>query len=384
MTEQKDKETTPCYCRENQSQQLITSMPSQSIEDEKPLHDSGWISGNVRTAFGEIPVVKTTLDFKDKLGSWEARWGIGRARFRITPGLYAVGQPTEKSRVFVSANYKMSFDRLRSNLHGIDGWIMVLDTKGINVWCAAGKGTFGTDEIVRRIKATRLEEIVSHRKLIVPQLGAPGVSAHKVKELSGFRIIFGPIRAEDIPTFLEAGRKTTPPMRRVNFTFGNRLTLIPNELVTSAKYVLFAAACFLLLSGFGSGIYSLDRVVTYGLVSALILLAAFIMGTILPQALLPWIPGQAFALKGAWVGLLLAAAIWWGASVYPGSFKNTLMLISWFFMIPATVSFIAMNFTGSSTYTSLSGVLKEMKYALPFQIGGAAIGLILWLVALLT
>jgi hypothetical protein len=303
-------------------------------------------------------------------------------RFHVMPGLYAVGNPTEKSPVFVSANYKMSFDRLRSSLDGIDGWIMVLDTKGINVWCAAGKGTFGTDEIVHRIKLSRLEEIVSHRKLIVPQLGAPGVSAHKVKEQSGFRVIYGPIRAADIPAFLEAGRKTSPSMRLVKFRFGDRLALIPNELIMTGKFALFAAACFLLLSGLGAGIYSLDRIVSYGLVSAVIVLATFVLSTFLPQVLLPFIPGRAFALKGMWIGLLTAMAIWWGASVYPGNFNNMLTLVSWFFLIPATVSFIAMNFTGSSTYTSLSGVLKEMRYALPLQIGGAAIGLILWVIAL--
>jgi len=30
-------------------------------------------------------------------------------------------------------------------------WILILDTKGVNVWCAAGKGTFGTEELVFRI-----------------------------------------------------------------------------------------------------------------------------------------------------------------------------------------------------------------------------------------
>ena len=75
--------------------------------------------------------------------------------YRVEPGLYAVGSPTADSPVLVSANYKMSFDRLRSALPGVDAWILVLDTKGINVWCAAGKGTFGTDELVRRIEAAR-------------------------------------------------------------------------------------------------------------------------------------------------------------------------------------------------------------------------------------
>ena len=182
------------------------------------------------TAVGEVQRVATTLRFEDRLGAWKARWGIGRMSYVVQPGLYAVGSPTSESLVFVSANYKMSFDRLRSQLTGRDGWIMVLDTEGINVWCAAGKGTFGTDEIVKRAEATRLAEVVSHRTLVLPQLGA-----HEVKRRTGCRVVYGPVRAQDLPAFLDAGMKATPEMRRVRFPIRDRIVLVPVELVMSAK-----------------------------------------------------------------------------------------------------------------------------------------------------
>jgi len=40
-----------------------------------------------------------------------------------------------------------------------------------------------------------------------------------------------------------------------------------------------------------------------------------------------------------------------------------------------------MNFTGASTYTSLSGVKREMRTALPLQIGAGIAGLGHWLVS---
>jgi hypothetical protein len=40
-----------------------------------------------------------------------------------------------------------------------------------------------------------------------------------------------------------------------------------------------------------------------------------------------------------------------------------------------------MNFTGTSTFTSLSGVQKEMKTAIPAQITISALGVILWIVS---
>lgn len=341
-----------------------------------------WIVSKISTSAGDIPVVESKLTSSDKFATYKVRWGFGRSRYRVDPGLYAVGNPGDDSLVFVSANYKMSFDRLRSNLVGLNCWIMVLDTRGINVWCAAGKGTFGTDEIVARIKVTGLDKVVSHRKLILPMLGAPGVSAHKVREKSGFHVIYGPVRANDIAAFLKADKKNTPEMRRVKFTFTDRVVLIPNELVQWFKYPLFIAACFLLLSGLGPDIYSLKRATTLGIENAAFIFLTYLAGMILMPLLLPWLPGRPFSLKGAWVGIALAGGIGFFAQGTYGFALSDFGMTSWYFIIPAITSFIAMNFTGCSTYTSLSGVKKEMRVAMPIQISFAAIGVGLWVTGL--
>ena len=100
-----------------------------------------WIEGKVSSPVGPVPRATTGLIWRDYLGSFKARWGYRRMHYLIKPGLYAVGNPDAESEVIVTANFKMSFDRLRSQLTGRDFWILVLDTRGINVWCAAGKGT---------------------------------------------------------------------------------------------------------------------------------------------------------------------------------------------------------------------------------------------------
>lgn len=124
----------------------------------------------------EVIMTSTQLTYKDILGAWKVRWGINRMNYKVEPGLYSVGKPDQNSPVLVSANYKLSFDMLRKELKGIDAWILVLDTKGVNVWCAAGKGTFGTQELLNRIAIVQLAKVVSHKSLILPQLGAPGHS----------------------------------------------------------------------------------------------------------------------------------------------------------------------------------------------------------------
>jgi len=136
------------------------------------------------------------------------RLGINRSGNRVEQGLYALGNPNPKSQIFITANYTLSFDSLRTVLKGINCYILVLDTKGINVWCAAGKGTFGTDELVKRINLTRLVDVTKRRTLILPQLSGPGVAALEVKKLSGFNVEYGPVRAIDLPEYLKTHKAT--------------------------------------------------------------------------------------------------------------------------------------------------------------------------------
>lgn len=301
--------------------------------------------------------------------------------YSVKPGLYRIGDPTDASPVLVSANYKMSFDRLRANLKGIDAWILVLDTRGINVWCAAGKGTFGTEELIRRIEEAKLSEVVSHKKIIVPQLGATGVCAHEVKAGTGFKVKFGPVRVEDIPEYISNGMKADEKMRKVEFSIFDRMVLIPVELVMSAKYLLITAALFILLSGINSGGYSAELVFrNIGRVSIL-LLTAYLAGTALAPLLLPYLPGRSFSVKGFIAASLAIAVILIIPGAYEYLFSNTLNFSGWALLSLAISSFLAMNFTGATTFTSISGVKKEMKRYIPVQISGAVIGVVLMIVS---
>jgi hypothetical protein len=299
--------------------------------------------------------------------------------YRVDPGLYALGNPGPESPVFVTANYKLSFDLLRRALEGRDGWILVLDTKGINVWCAAGKGTFGTTELVNRIQASRLERVVEHRKLVVPQLGGPGVSAHRVRQLSGFQVVYGPIEAEDLPAFLDAGYKATPEMRRKTFTLGERAILIPIELVHALPKVAILLPLFVLLGGLsGAGTFWASAW-SQGVSAAAALLTSVVMGTVFMPLLLPFLPGRAFGFKGLILSLAGAICFLAFTAGRGQGFPGHLEKLAFVLMIFAFTSYLAMDFTGASTCTSFSGVKKEMRYAVPLEIGAGAAGIALWL-----
>jgi acetyl-CoA decarbonylase/synthase complex subunit gamma len=344
-----------------------------------PRLEQPFVAGSMDSAAGQIPRISSRLLWRDYLGTFKARWGIGRMNYTVDPGVYALGRPTQDSQVFVTANYKMSFDSLRAGLMNQDAWILVLDTKGINVWCAAGKGTFGTTELAARIRSSGLEGIVSHRNLILPQLAGPGIAAHQVKKLSGFRVIYGPVRAQDLPAFLENRRKATPEMRRKSFTLRERIVVIPVELVSAFKAAVFILPVLFFAGGFGAGRWLWANCMNDGLFAVMAVMAAIASGAIVTPILLPWLPGRAFSAKGLWPGLAAALALVLFRRYHPAAGNGTLEIVAWFFLIPALSSYLAMNFTGASTYTSLSGVKKEMRRAVPFQIAAGVVGLGFWI-----
>ena len=293
----------------------------------------------------EIRRITGVLTLADRWDHIKARWGHRRSDHRVAPGLYALGDPTPDSPVFVTANYTLSFDALRTAVNGVDGYILVLDTRGVNVWCAAGKGTFGTDEIVNRVQAAALSQVVSHRDLILPQLGAPGVAAHEVKRRTGFRVVYGPVRAEDLPAYLRQG-EASPEMRRIRFTIRDRAALVPVELVHVALPMVIAAAVLFLLRG---------------PVAAVAALVAVLAGAGLFPLLLPWIPTTDFSSKGFILGAVVvlpfAAAELLGDATASQRVGDALALA---LALPPVTAYLALNFTGATTFTSKTGVAREM------------------------
>lgn len=312
----------------------------------------------------EVGETTSTLTARDRITHVLARLGINRNGWRVRPGLYRLGNPGPDGPVLVSANYKLSFDVLRSRLGGLDAYILVLDTKGINVWCAAGKGNFGTDELVSRIEQTRLADEVTTRRVIVPQLGATGVSAHEVHKRSGFKVRFGPVRADDIPKFLRDG-KATDEMRRVRFDLSDRVVLIPVEAKNALPFVAGAS----LAAFIGDG--------AIGSVGIAVASAAGLAGF---PALMPFLPGEDFSTKG----FVLGGAVGLGAAAAAlladdgkSLASRVLRAGSYLLALPPITSFLALNFTGCTTFASPSGVRREMNRYIPVMAGMAGAGVII-------
>lgn len=323
-----------------------------------------------------VPLVKTSLEMRDHWGGVKSRIGVNRDQYLVAPGLYGVGVPDRQSPVIVTGNYKLTFDIVRRELKEIDCWLLVLDTCGINVWCAAGKKTFSTDELLHSIEKAGLQNVVEHRKLILPQFAATGVASHEVRLKSGFRVIYGPVRAADIKKFLDCGLQADSDMRMVTFTILERVAVIPVEITHFVKRMWWLVPLIFLLSAFDGGWFSLTRGVERGATLFAFLTAGVVMGTVVVPLLLPWIPFRSFYLKGGLAGVACSIAAL--ALLETASMSERIAL---FLLLTSASSYTAMNFTGSTPFTSPSGVEREMQRGIPAQLTMIVISVVLWCLA---
>lgn len=336
--------TTSCCCGSGVAQEAVSSVPPY------------------------VGAATSQITFENLWDHFLARVGWRRYGHVVAPGLYRIGSPSQDSPVFVTANYTLSFDALRSSLDGINAYILVLDTKGVNVWCAAGKGTFGTNELVERVGQTRLSEIVNHRKLILPQLGAVGVAAHIAKKRSGFSVEYGPVRASDISEYMKLGA-VTKEMRRVTFTLLDRFVLTPIELIQSFLPMIVSALVMYLAGGF---------------LSAIAAVSAFSAGVLLFPILLPWLPTSNFSLKGFALGIVAALPFSAFALLVEGDWIQRVgWAVFYLLTMPPVTAYLALNFTGASTFTSVSGVKREIEEYTPIMRKSFGVGLALMIALIL-
>lgn len=339
------------------------------MSDEDASCSGGHCSEKPVASPGAVIATTSHLSARDILGGCAVRWGIRRMDYRVDPGLYALHEPDASSPVLVTSNYKLTFDAVRRELAGTRAWILVLDTKGVNVWCAAGKGTFGTAELLNRLEGTDLLRLVEHRTLVLPQLGATGVDAQAIRKASGWKVAWGPVFARDLPAYLKSGKKTLA-MRTIPFGFRDRAVLIPIELVQALKWVPLLAAMVAALAlpvdvNYASRLSGM----------ALPLLSSIVLGTIAFPLLLPWLPCRAFGLKGLVLSALANAGLGFFASQRWGASALDLLAVT----LPSTALtvWLAMNFTGATTFTGQTGATREVQIALKPLIGAGVAGLVL-------
>jgi NAD-dependent dihydropyrimidine dehydrogenase PreA subunit len=172
-------------------------------------------------------------------------WGMF---FRLFPcptkiELCRIGNPDRESPVLVTCNFYITVRRLIRSLKGVNAWLLVADSKGVNVWCAAGGEEFNTHSVVSAVKTSGIKDLVDHRRLILPSLGAPGINAKDVENQTGWTVCWGPVRIKDIPAYLKGGQQRSEEMKRVTYNWCERLdtsigALFPFFLVGALGFLI--------------------------------------------------------------------------------------------------------------------------------------------------
>jgi hypothetical protein len=307
---------------------------------------------------------------------WSAiRCRMGRfgTHSRVPPGLYALGRPDRASPVLVTASYRLSFDLLRRDMDGIDGWILVLDTRGLGVGSAAASGRFGTDELVTRVIASRLARAVSHRTLILPARASAVIDTGLVARNTGFEVRIGPVHTSALPGFLASPEPPTGS----GFSVLDALALVPAELGRSLMWYPGFAFAALLYAGLGPGGVTLERAFAGSWPLLVLGLGSVVCGSVgapVLRALFPRIPLWA---HGGLLGGAAAAALFAGARLAAGMDPYLTAACGLFF--PAAAAIMAERFaralpdTGRPAGPGMAPFLVPLAAALGLLVAAALV-----------
>ena len=258
--------------------------------------------------------------------------------------------------MLVTGNFELTVRRLvRAIDRQVDVWLLVADLAGINVWCAAGGGFFTAEKIIAAVKSSHLSEVVSHHALVLPQLCANGVDGWRIRKETGWGVHWGPVRAEDIPTYLANKRKKTDAMHWVRFTLKDRL-----EMMTVA--LVFYALVFLV------PVFIFWRSSFWPATASLLALAYFYAIT------LPWIPGRDGLYKSIPLAIITLAGLLIYAAIWPMPPQH---LFNWAVGLTGLAIFTASELQG------MSPLMRGEQGNWGFEAAaGVTLGLVYWLVPL--
>jgi ubiquinone/menaquinone biosynthesis C-methylase UbiE/NAD-dependent dihydropyrimidine dehydrogenase PreA subunit len=227
----------------------------------------------------DVSIIKSIWDY---IGRWFPN--------PVEPGLRRLGDPDDKAPVFVTSNFHLTVRRVEKALTAIDAWLLVAPTKGINVWCSSAGGEMTVHNLLTVMKTSRIQDRVTHRRLILPQLSAPGIDRKLLKEKSGWSADFGPVYAKDILAFLSQSHKKTLDMCRASFPSSFRF-----EMLLSMNALLWAVISIVLI---------------FIKPSWAISLSAFFWGAgIILYGGYPYLPGNSGWAKASVLSILLAICI---------------------------------------------------------------------------
>lgn len=157
-------------------------------------------------------------------------------------GLVKIGNPDRRSPVLLTGNYVLTVRRLKRSLKGQNVYLLIANSRGINVWCAAAGGLLNNHSAISVIKTSGIEDLVDHRQVVLPQLAATGLDQRVIHHKTGWRTVWGPVYASDLPAFLDSRFRKTKNMSTVKFEFPDQV-----EMATAWAFPISLVAALIAL-----------------------------------------------------------------------------------------------------------------------------------------
>lgn len=122
----------------------------------------------------------------------------------IEEKVYEINKPNENSPVCITTNFSLTYFIVSGEIEAskVPTYLMVMDTGGLSTLTSWSAGKFNGELIGAFVKKNRIEERISHRKLIIPGYVAQ-IKGELEEELKGWEVIVGPREASDLPMFLQ-------------------------------------------------------------------------------------------------------------------------------------------------------------------------------------
>jgi acetyl-CoA decarbonylase/synthase complex subunit gamma len=304
------------------------------------------------------------LDYVKAAISWLDAF---KRTYVVEPGLYYTGDRYDRGApLLVTSNYRLTVFLVTRRVRAFNTRLLVVDTDGINVWCAAGKGEFGNQAILAQIRRYPRSWLTQDKwlRLILPKFGLAGVDLRSLRK-HGIRPIIGPLYARDLPAYL-----AEPPLRDRDddsVVFGLQMRAF--SWLPGLKQMV--GYSLLLVIFFVAAQWLWGSSVPVGLVA----ISAFV-ATAYPL-LYPWIPGGRFAVKGLWLGAIAAAGLGLGAAA--GLLAAADLVASIPFTL-ATGLFFGLAYTGNSAVSNYTRVRKETAQFLVPDVALFAVSLLAFVV----
>ena len=120
----------------------------------------------------------------------------------VEPGIKAFGKPDGSSPALMTTNFALTYYTVAADIEsfGLNCYLMVVDSEGLSVESAVAGRKLTADKISQTLEQTKMAQNVNHKDLIIP--GRAARLSGELEELSGWRVLVGPLDSSGIQRFI--------------------------------------------------------------------------------------------------------------------------------------------------------------------------------------